>query len=58
MPKPGNDPLNRFHLVNGPLYRHASLQTRQSKPAHILVELPTFEPKGLLLAILDSSQHW
>jgi hypothetical protein len=25
MPKPGKLPLNRFHRVKGPVYRHASL---------------------------------
>lgn len=25
MPRPGKEPLKRFHLENGPVYRHASL---------------------------------
>jgi hypothetical protein len=31
MPRPGKLPLNRFHRVKGPVYRHASLMIMENQ---------------------------
>jgi hypothetical protein len=49
MPKPGNSPLNRFHLENGPVYRQASLESCYVSKLHLMtvvyIARRTFSPK-------------
>ena len=52
MPKPGKLPLNRFHLVKGPEYLHASLQITRQYHA-LLIYFPSSAVVQLTLVPMD-----
>jgi len=54
MPKPGKLPLNRFHRVKGPVYRHASLFHNVSNLFHVYI---ADEQRQRTLAPMDRLQE-